>query len=154
MKRREFITLLGGAAAAWPCATRAEQAARFPRIGFLSSESNIVESRDFVAAFMEGLKETGYSPIGEGRNLLIDFHWGARGQLPRVVADLVRREVIVIAANDIPAAEAVQAATATIPIVWMTYQGSNLDSYRRAGLYVGRILRGEKPVDLPAMQPR
>ena len=156
MKRREFITLLGGAAVSglWPCITHAQQPGRFPRIGFLSSESTIVESKHFVVAFGEGLKETGYYFFGDARNLVTSFHWGARHQMARAVADLLRRDVAVIAADAMPGVEAVQAASATMPVVWMTYAGSNVDSYRTAGFYVGRILKGERPTDLPAMQPR
>jgi hypothetical protein len=156
MRRREFITLLGGAVAssAWPRVMSAQEPGRFPGIGFLSSGSNIVESRDFVVAFMHGLKETGYSSVGDGRNLLIHYHWGARHQMARAVADLLSRDVAVIAADDMPGVAAVQAESATTPVVWMTYAGSNVDSYRTAGVYVGRILKGERLTDLPTMQPR
>jgi putative tryptophan/tyrosine transport system substrate-binding protein len=150
--RRDFITLLGGAAA-WPIAARAQQPQRLPRIGFVSSESTITESAQLVAAFMQGLKETGFSPLGDGRNVTISFIWaGNFDRLTNLVADLVHREVAVIAASDMRATEAAQAATRTIPIVWMSYQGSNADSYRTAGVYVGHILK--RPTDLPAVPPR
>ena len=155
MRRRDFITLLGGAAAAWPLAARA-QPQRLPRIGFVSSESTITESGQLVAAFMQGLKETGFSPLGDERNVTISFVWAAGhfDRLTGLVADLVHREVAVIAASDIPAMEAALAGTRTIPIVWMSYQGSNVESYRMAGVYVGRILKGERLTDLPAVPPR
>jgi hypothetical protein len=134
----------------------AQQPRSFPRMGFVSSELTVSELRHLIVAFMEGLKETGYSPIGDERNIDIEFCFavGHLDSLPALVGDLVRRDVAVIAANDIPAMEAVQAATTTIPIVWMSYQGSNADSYRTAGVYVGRILKGERPTDLPVMPPR
>jgi putative ABC transport system substrate-binding protein len=155
MKRREFITLLGSTAAAWPCCARSQQPQSFPRIGFLGSESPSGFA-DHLRAFHQGLSETGYSPLGDARNVVIEFRWASRqlDQLPKMAADLVRREVAVIAASDIPAARAARAATTTIPIVWMSYQGSNADSYRAAGVYVGRILKGERPSDLPALPPR
>ena len=153
IRRREFISLLGGTAA-WPLAAWAQQPVS-PVIGFLSSES-LDGFADRLRAFFQGLSETGFSPIGDGRNVVIEFRWaaGQSDRLPALVADLVRREVAVIAASDLPATEAARAATTTIPIVWMSYQGSNADSYRAAGIYVGRILKGERPTDLPAMPPR
>jgi putative tryptophan/tyrosine transport system substrate-binding protein len=114
MRRREFIWLLGGAAA-WPMAARAQQPA-LPVVGFLNSESP-GPLTNLVAAFRHGLKETGYI---EGQNVLIEGRWaeGQNDRLPELADDLLRRQVIVIAAAGGVSARAAKAATTTVPIIF------------------------------------
>ena len=116
LKRREFVTLLGGAAAAFPQATQAQQGA-IPVIGFLSSRSP-GESAGLVLAFRQGLQEAGFV---EGQNASIAFRWaeGHYDRLPALAAELVELRVAVLfTAGGPPAAFAAKAATQTIPVVF------------------------------------
>src|SRR5262249_39326049 len=116
IERRKFLaTLLGGTAAAWPLAARAQQAA-MPVVGMLSAEwPNLFNDR--LRAFHDGLRETGYV---EGRNLAIEYRWaeGQNDRLPALVAELVRHQVTVIVSTSTPAVLAARTATTTIPIVF------------------------------------
>jgi putative ABC transport system substrate-binding protein len=115
VRRRQFITLIGGAAA-WPLVARAQQSA-MPAVGFLGSTSP-EPWRPFVAAFRAGLAEKGYE---DGRNVTIEFRWaeGQYGRLPAMAAELVRRKVaVLVSTGGEPTIRAAMAATAAIPIVF------------------------------------
>jgi ABC transporter substrate binding protein len=155
MKRRAFIALIGGAAA-WPLAARAQQAA-LPVIGFVNSGSPETEPASRMAAFRQGLNESGYV---EGQNITIEYRW-AEGRYDRyseLVTDLIRRRVSVITTGaNTPGSLAAKAATLAGRDYaeaggLMSYGSDLADTYRQIGAYVGRILKGAKPADLPVVQ--
>jgi putative ABC transport system substrate-binding protein len=115
MKRREFITLLGGAAVAWPLAARAQQRAKVAHIGYLGLVSASWHTPR-ITAFRAGLRDLGYA---EGKDIVIEFRWaeGRYDQLPALAAELVRLNVDVIVTHTVPGAIAAKQATSTIPIV-------------------------------------
>jgi putative ABC transport system substrate-binding protein len=117
IQRRDFIRLLGGAAAVWPLAARAQQPA-MPVVGVLSSQTHDTESAR-LTALRRGLEETGFV---EGRNVTIEYQYadGQNARLPVLAAELVRRQVTVLVANTTPPALAANAATSIIPIVFVT----------------------------------
>ena len=116
LKRRDFITLVGGAAAAWPFAARGQQpAAKVPRIGFLGNSTADLEA-NLVGPFRDGLRALGYE---EGRNIVIEYRWaeGEYERFPALIAELVASNVDVIVTAGTPASLAVKKATTTIPLV-------------------------------------
>jgi len=167
LKRRDFITLLGGAAAAWPLPVRAEQAA-MPVIGYLSGR----EANDKIeAAFHRGLKEAGFV---EGQNVRIEYRWAQNASrehdIDAAFAALVERRADALLVSTDPYFQiradqvAALAARHAVPTMYsfrenvtagglMSYAPSIIDVTRQAGVYTGRILAGETPADLPVVQP-
>jgi putative ABC transport system substrate-binding protein len=117
MRRRDFITVLGGAAIAWPLAARAQQPA-LPVVGFLNGRGS-GDQPQLLAAFHQGLKDNGFV---DGQNVTIEYRWAENqyDRLPGMAVDLVRRKVTVLTATTTPAALAAKAATGVIPIVFET----------------------------------
>jgi ABC-type uncharacterized transport system substrate-binding protein len=189
VRRRDFITLVGGTAVAWPLAARAQQAG-VPVVGLLRN-TPLTSLEHIVAALRGGLAEAGFV---EGDNVVIEQRWaeGRDDRLPALLADLIDRKAAVIVANTIGALAAKAAATTT-PVVFATgsdpvreglvhreeivalaarhaipamyslrefassgglisYGASIGDAYHQVGIYAGRILKGEKPADLPVMR--
>ena len=134
MKRREFITLLGGGAVAWPLAARAQQSA-MPVIGFVYTGQTSSEASPFVAAFRQGLRDAGFI---EGQNVAVEYRWpgGQYDRLPGLAAELVQRHVAVIVGNT-PPAMAAKTATSIIPIVFFT--GDTGVSFWSAALEAKRL---------------
>jgi putative ABC transport system substrate-binding protein len=114
LKRREFLLLLGSAAA-WPLASRAEQSASLPRVGFMGNSTEALET-NLVASFREGLRELGYH---EARNIVVEYRWagGKYERFPTLIAELLAAKVDVIVTAGTPASMAVKKATTTVPLV-------------------------------------
>ena len=117
MRRRQFILALGGAAATWPLAARAQQVGKIPRIGFMGNSTATMEA-NLIGPFRNGLRELGYE---EGRNLIIEFRWaeGNYDRFPALIAELVAAKVDVIIAAGTPATLAIKKATSTVPLVFI-----------------------------------
>jgi ABC-type uncharacterized transport system substrate-binding protein len=115
VNRRDFISLLGGAAIAWPLAARAQQAGKIPRVGFMGNSTAALEA-NLVGPFRDGLRELGYQ---EGRNIVIEYRWaeGNYERFPALVAELLAVPVDVIVTAGTPATLAVKKATSTMPLV-------------------------------------
>jgi ABC-type uncharacterized transport system substrate-binding protein len=175
MKRRQFITLLGGAAAAWPLVARAQQPPpKVRRIGVLTNlASDDPESLTRIGAFLQGLQELGWT---DGRNVRIDYRWGAGDpeRNAKYAAELIALDPAVILATGLPTVEPLMRATRTAPIALaaqhrlpavyalrpfvttgglISYGPDSIEPYRGAASYVDRILKGEKPADLPVQTP-
>jgi ABC-type uncharacterized transport system substrate-binding protein len=156
VKRRTFITLLGGAATAWSLGAARGQQRALPMIGLLSSRSPAVDA-SLIALIRQGLNETGFV---EGQNIVVDYRW-AEGQYDRLAglaADLAQQQVaLIVTLGGDPSALAAKARAATVPIVFATgsdpvrtgLAANSNESYRLLGVYAARILKGENHGDLP-----
>jgi hypothetical protein len=127
VKRRQFISLIGGAAASWPLAARAQQPATLPTVGFLGAATPAVAS-PWLAAFVQRLRELGWV---EGRNVTIEVRWAEGARVPTIHAI---RDFLVAGG-------------------FMSYGPNAVHLFRRSADYVDKILRGAKPGDLPVEQP-
>jgi putative ABC transport system substrate-binding protein len=127
MRRREFITLLGGAAATWPFAVRAQQPAKLPTIGFIGVTTASIQM-EWTAAFVQRLHELGWI---EGRTVAIEYRWaeGRVERLAEIAAELVRLKVDVIVTGGTPAVAAAKQTTAVIPIVSLA--SGDVDAHTR-----------------------
>jgi hypothetical protein len=139
MRRREFITLLGGAAAVWSAGAHGQQSA-MPAIGWLESGSR-QSIADYLAAFRQGLAEANYV---EGRNVAIEFRWAEASHYRDLIVALAAR-------HRLPAIYASRYFVTDGGLI--SYGPDLIDQYRRAAVYVDRILKGEKPADLPVQAP-
>ena len=150
MKRREFITLLGGMAAAWPLAARAQQSSKLPTVGFLGSATPLVESQR-VATFVQRLRELGWI---ENRTVAIEYRWG-EGRAERfaeIAAEFVRLKVDLIVAPTTITAIAAKQATSTIPIVFVGAGDPVATGLVPSLARPGGNVTG-KPGDIPVEQP-
>jgi putative ABC transport system substrate-binding protein len=149
MKRREFITLVGGAAVVWPLAARAQQASKMPRIGYFMDRSG---PGLFDEAFLVGLRENGYVV---GQNVEVEFRWteGKAEKLPAVAADLVSRKVDVIVTAGTQAVNVAKQATRTIPIVMTATQDAVGDGLVASLAHPGGNVTG-RSVYAPELTPK
>ena len=136
MRRREFISLIGGAAA-WPLAARAQQSAKVPRVGFMGNSTEALEA-NLVGPFREGLRELGYE---ERRNIVIEYRWaeGKYERFPALIAELLAANVDVIVTAGTPASLAVKKATSSVPFVMVAVGepvATNLKTAKALGLEV------------------
>src|SRR5262249_46172408 len=135
MRRREAMTLLGGAAAAWPLGARAQQTGKLPTIGFLGGNAPSTQSQ-WTVAFVQRLRELGWV---EGRNLTIEYRWaeGRFDRSPEIIAEFIRLKVDVIVTHGTANVVAAKQATSGIPIVFATLPdhvgGKVVTSLRRPG---------------------